>query len=202
MNEDKDQALEKLFQEYESVFKSFDDLSLARWLAQSAGHLAGGCWRISHPFIVTYKLAAVVAYDRQIWHKRLVNLPIGFTESPCCSAPFMPVLTRDVIECGLLCHHCLETIVPFGEIPENVRHLLTDWQKEYSQVHNVAHCDEDLRSLNSNYNKTLSESREKALKLLYSLGREIAPKFLDYYPIIIWEDQDECLGITPECLVK
>ena len=29
-------------------------------------------------------------------------------------------------------------------------------------------------------------------------AREILPMFLDYYPAVIWEDQDECLEVRPE----
>jgi hypothetical protein len=37
-----------------------------------------------------------------------------------------------------------------------------------------------------------------AEKLLAVAGSEIAPKFLDAYATIIWEDQDECLEVRPE----
>ena len=29
-------------------------------------------------------------------------------------------------------------------------------------------------------------------------GVQIAPKFLDFYPAVVWEDQDECLEVRPE----
>ena len=31
-------------------------------------------------------------------------------------------------------------------------------------------------------------------------GRELAPKLLDSYAAVIWEDQDECLEVRPEDL--
>jgi len=34
--------------------------------------------------------------------------------------------------------------------------------------------------------------------LLIVAGREIAPKFLEFYPAAIWEDQDDCLEVRPE----
>jgi len=37
-----------------------------------------------------------------------------------------------------------------------------------------------------------------AEKLLSTCGRELAPKLLDAYAAIIWEDQDECLEVRPE----
>ena len=30
------------------------------------------------------------------------------------------------------------------------------------------------------------------------MGAQIAPKFLDFYPAVVWEDQDECLEVRPE----
>ena len=35
-------------------------------------------------------------------------------------------------------------------------------------------------------------------ELLATAGREIVPKFLELYPAIVWEDQDECLEVRPE----
>jgi len=29
-------------------------------------------------------------------------------------------------------------------------------------------------------------------------GHQIVPKLLESYPVIIWEDQDECLEVRPE----
>lgn len=202
MPDENDYELKKLFKEYEDIFQAFDDFSLARWMAQTIGHLSGGCWRISHPLIMAYKFASSVAQKRQIWHKRLVNFPTGFTESRCCRAPFMPILARDVTEYGLICNHCLETLVPFDELPSGIKKILKDWDDAYSEIHHTAHWDEDMRSLQKDYEKVLLNAKEKAKGLLYKFGREIAPRFLDHYPLIIWEDQDECLGITPEDLVK
>ena len=39
---------------------------------------------------------------------------------------------------------------------------------------------------------------EAAERLLTYAGRELAPKLLNFYPAVIWEDQDECLEVRPE----
>jgi len=38
-------------------------------------------------------LAAQLAHSRQIWLKRLVALPRAYSESPCCRAPMLPLLS-------------------------------------------------------------------------------------------------------------
>src|ERR1017187_7893542 len=72
-----------------------DAFALARWLAQTLGELEGRAWRLSHPLVGAYRLAAQIAHDRQIWFKRLATPPAAYAESPCCRAPFLPLLTRD-----------------------------------------------------------------------------------------------------------
>jgi hypothetical protein len=42
---------------------------------------------------------------------------------------------------------------------------------------------------------------QKAETLLAFAGGKLALQFLDHYPVIIWEDQDECLEVTPEDIV-
>src|SRR5208282_463171 len=86
-------------------------------LAQTLGQLEGKAWRLSHPLVGAYRLAAQLAHDRQVWFKRLATPPAAYSESPCCRAPFLPLLTRDVRESGLICQHCNETLVPFDESP-------------------------------------------------------------------------------------
>src|SRR5205807_372527 len=95
--------LDQLWKEYSLVFHDFDDLTLARWLAQTLGQLEGRVWRLSHPLMGAYRLAAQLAHDRQIWLKRLATAPGAYQESPCCRAPLMPLLTRDVLDSGLIC---------------------------------------------------------------------------------------------------
>jgi hypothetical protein len=116
-----DSPLDSLWKEYGRAFQDWDDLTLARWLAQTLGQLEGRAWRLSHPLVGAYRLAAQIAHDRQVWFKRLATPPAAYAESPCCRAPFLPLLTRDVRESGLICQHCNETLVPFDEIPADVR---------------------------------------------------------------------------------
>ena len=116
-----DAPLDRLWQEYGRPFQEWDALTLARWLAQTLGQLEGKAWRLSHPLVGAYRLGAQLAHNRQIWFKRLATPPAAYTESPCCRAPFLPLLTRDVRETGLICQHCNETLVPFDEIANDVR---------------------------------------------------------------------------------
>src|SRR5882724_971729 len=53
-----DSPLDQLWNEYSQVFREFDDLTLARWLAQTLGQLGGKAWRLSHPLLRAYALAA------------------------------------------------------------------------------------------------------------------------------------------------
>src|SRR6185369_16236310 len=106
-----DSPLDTLWKEYGRVFADFDDLTLARWLAQTLGQLEGKSWRLSHPLVGAYRLAAQLGHDRQIWFKRLATPPAAYVESSCCRAPLLPLLTRDVRESGLICQHCNETLV-------------------------------------------------------------------------------------------
>ncbi|HWI56304.1 MAG TPA: hypothetical protein VNZ22_03705, partial [Bacillota bacterium] len=93
-------SLDRLWKDYSQAFRDWDDLTLARWLAQTLGQLEGRAWRLSHPLVGAYRLAAQVAHDRQIWFKRMATTPHAYRESPCCRAPLLPLLTRDVAETG------------------------------------------------------------------------------------------------------
>src|SRR6478736_370779 len=70
-----DAPLDLLWKEYSAVFRGLDDLSLARWLAQTLGQLEGKAWRLSHPLLGAYRLAAQLGQDKHIWFKRLANPP-------------------------------------------------------------------------------------------------------------------------------
>lgn len=180
------------------MFADFDDLTLARWLAQTLGQLEGKAWRLSHPLMGAYRLASQIGHERQIWHKRLATPPAAYTESACCRAPFLPLLTRDVRESGLLCQHCSETLVPFDEIPAEIREEIGAWAQQYGPVHAVAHWDDRQRRGAGNYDAAYEHAAEEAEKLLARGGKELAPKLLDFYAAAIWEDQDECLEVRPE----
>jgi hypothetical protein len=193
-----DAPLDRLWQEYGRPFQEWDDLTLARWLAQTLGQLEGKPWRLSHPLVGAYRLGAQLAHNRQIWFKRLATPPAAYAESSCCRAPFLPLLTRDVRETGLICQHCNETLVPFEEIAENVRADLEGWAKQYEPVHAVAHWDDRQRRRVSNYDAAFENAAKEAEQFLARAGRELAPRLLDLYPAIVWEDQDECLEVRAE----
>jgi hypothetical protein len=195
---DSDAPLDQLWKEYSLVFRDLDDLTLARWLAQTLGQLEGKSWRLSHPLIGAYRLAAQFGHDRQIWHKRLATPPAAYAESSCCRAPTLPLLTRDVQESGLICQHCSETLVPFDEIPSEIAASLTDWATRYEPVHAVAHWDDRQRKGAGNYDRAYENAAQQAEHLLAQAGRELSSKLLEHYPVVVWEDQDECLEVRPE----
>lgn len=197
-NEPESSSLDQLWKEYTQVFREFDDLTLARWLAQTLGQLEGKAWRGSHPLVATYRLAAQVGYERQIWFKRLATPPSAYLESPCCRAPMLPLLTRDVRETGLICQHCADTLVPFDEIPEAIRGDLETWASQYEPVHKVAHWDDRQRKSAGNYDRHYEQSAKEAEALLVRAGSELATKLLEFYAAVVWEDQDECLEVRPE----
>lgn len=190
--------LDALWKQYGSVFRDWDDLTLGRWLAQTLGQLQGRAWRLSHPLVGAYRLAAQVAHEQQVWHKRVASIPAGYTESPCCRAPFLPLLSRDVHTEGLICQHCNEVLVPFDEISSEFRPELELWAKEYAPIHAVAHWDDRQRKSSGNYDAAFEEAAQHAEKLLVQMGVVIAPKLLDHYAAVVWEDQDECLEVRPE----
>ena len=192
-----DSPFDSLWKEYSLCFRDFDDLTLARWMAQTLGQFEGKAWRFSHPLLRAYLLAAQLAQERQIWLKRLATPPAGYGESPCCRAPMLPLLTRDIHEAGLICQHCSETLVPFEEIPAAIQADLRQWGEQYAPVHAVAHWDDTQRK-SGDYDRAYEKAAEEAERLLIKAGSRLAPKLLDYYPAIVWEDQDECLEVRPE----
>jgi hypothetical protein len=198
MSNEPESPLDRLWQEYSLVFHDFDDHTLARWMAQTLGQLEGSAWRMSHPLLGAYRLAAQLAHDRQIWLKRLATTPAAYSESPCCRAPLLPLLSRDVLEAGLVCQHCTGTAVPFEEIPGALQEELKVWAQEYAPVHAVAHWEDRQRKTVGDYERACETAAQKAEKLLSVAGRELAPKFLELYPTVVWEDQDECLEVRPE----
>ena len=90
-----------------------------RRLAQTLGQFEGRAWRLSHPLVGAYRLAAKIAHDRQ-------------------------------------------------------------------------------RKRSGNYDAAYEAAAEQAEQLLAFGGRQLAPKLLDSYAAVIWEDQDECLEVRPE----
>jgi hypothetical protein len=198
MGTDPDASFDDLWKDYGQVFREFDDITLARWLAQTLGQIQGRVWRLSHPLLGAYRLAAQAGYDSQVWHKRLAHPPPGYAESPCCRAPFLPLLTRDIADTGLICQHCSETLVPFDELPPAIRPDLSAWFEAYSPVHAVAHWDDRRRKSERDYERAYERAAEEAERLLARAGSQLAPRLLEFYPAVVWEDADECLEVRPE----
>jgi hypothetical protein len=190
--------LDRLWREYSRVFQRFDDVTLARWMAQTLGQLQGRAWRFSHPLVGAYRLAAQVSHDRQIWLKRLVTPPTAYAEADCCRAPLLPLLTRDVLESGLICQHCSATAVALEDLPDELQNGLKRWSELYAPVHAVAHWDDAQRKAAASYDAAFEDAAKEAERLLARLGSGLAPECLDSFPAVIWEDQDECLEVRPE----
>jgi hypothetical protein len=190
-----------LWKEYSLVFEKFDDLTLARWLAQTLGQLEGRVWRFSHPLIGAYRLAAEVADSRQVWLKRLATVPASFSEAPCCRAPVLPLFSRDVLQRGLICQHCSETLMAFEDLPADLQAEVRRWAEQYAPVHAVAHLEDRQRQSVPDYDQSFDDAAEEAEKLLAAAGSQLLPKFLEHFSAIVWEDQDECLEVRPEDIV-
>jgi hypothetical protein len=195
---DRQQLEDQLWKEYGVPFRNWDDLTLARWLAQTLGQLTRKAWRASHPLLGAYRLAAQIAHDRQIWFKRLATPPAAYRESHCCRAPMLPLLTRDVKETGLLCQNCNETLVPFDELPPEVRPAVERWAGEYGPIHQVAHWDEARQKSVPSYDQAYENAALQAERMLAIAGYRLAPQLLESYAAVVWEDHDECLEVRPE----
>jgi hypothetical protein len=193
-----DTPLDRLWKEYGAGFQDFDDLTLARWLAQTLSQLSGKAWRLSHPLVGAYRLAAQLAHEQQIWLKRLATPPADFREAPCCRAPMVPLLSRDIMEAGLICQSCNDTCVPFDELPAELQEELRAWAVKYAPLHAVAHWEEGQRKVAEDYQRALDDSADEVESLLAFAGRTLAPQLLQHFPTILWEDQDECLEVRPE----
>lgn len=196
-----DNPADLLWKDYARLFERFDDYSLARWLVQTLGHFNGELWRYSHPLVGAYKLAAQIANQRQLWLKRLVEIPAPYSVASCCRSPLFPLATRDIVESGLICIHCNETAVTLNELPAALRRKLTTWASSYGEIHRVAHLDETERAEIPNYDYALEEAAQKAGLSMMDSGEDLFPALLEQFPSIVWEDHDECLGIRPEDVV-
>lgn len=198
MPHEPEQPLDALWTEYSRVFHDFDDLTLARWLAQTISQFQGCGWRMSHPLLAAYRIAAHVGHDREVWLKRMATVPSAFAESACCRAPLLPLLTRDVSESGLVCLHCNGTAIAFEDLPSDFQVLASSWAEEYAPVHAVAHWDEPEQKRSGDYDQAFEDAANKAETLLAFAGHQLVPKLLEHCPAVVWEDQDECLEVRPE----
>lgn len=196
--DDDDAPLDRLWTEYGKAFLDFDDLSLARWMAQTLGQLQGRIWRLSHPLLGAFRLAAQIGHERGLWLKRLVHHPAGYVEAPCCRAPLLPLFTRDLLESGIICQHCNATATPLEELPADLQSDMRAWAEDYAKVHDVAHWDDRQRKSVRNYDRAFEDAACASERLLAKAARHIVPRLLDLYPAAVWEDQDECLEVRPE----
>ncbi len=190
-------GVDKLWREYGVVFRGFDDLTLARWMAQTLGQLQGGLWRLSHPLLASYRLAAQVAHERQIWPQRLIHVPPGYGVADCCGGPLLPMVTRDLCESGLVCLHCNATAAALTQIATH-RKGLEQWARKYAPIHAVAHWDDAQRKAARDYDKAYDRAAEQAEALLTELGGKFARPLLAEFCAVVWEDHDECLQVRPE----
>ena len=193
-----DDELNRLWDEYQLPFSQFDDHTLARWMSQTLGQLEGGIWRLSHPLLGAYRVAAEQGNERQIWLKRLANPPSSFPPAECCRAPLMPVFSRDVLNSGLICQHCGATAVELSELPQTLHGGIRAWAEEYALVHAVAHYDEERMRELDDYDEAFEMAASQAEALWRRAALELLPPLLDYYPLLLWEDQDECLEVEPK----
>ena len=88
--------------------------------------------------------------------------------------------------------------MPFADLSGEMQSLLGPWADEYAPVHAVAHWDEKQQKASRNYTDMVENSAQKAEDLLAQIGTDIAPRLLDNFPVVVWEDQDECLEVRPE----
>jgi hypothetical protein len=198
MPHEPEQPLDPLWVEYSRVFQEFDDLTLARWMAQTLSQLEGRGWRLSHPLVAAYRIAAHVGHDRQVWLKRMATVPASFPEASCCRSPLLPLLTRDIAETGLTCLHCNGTAIAFGDLPHEIQILARSWAEEYTPVHAIAHWDEAEQKRSGDYDRAFEDAASKAETLLSFAAHQLVPKLLDLSPAVVWEDHDECLEVRPE----
>ena len=171
---------DRLWKEYSSAFADFDDLTLARWLAQTLSQLQGRTWRFSHPLIGAYRLASELAHGRQIWLKRLANVPAGFAPATCCRAPTLPLFSRDIVQSGLICQHCSETLVPFEELPADLQSPVKSWVDEYASFHAVAHWDDHQRKSVPDYDQACDDAATEAERMLAFAANRLLPRFLEH----------------------
>lgn len=191
-------SLDRLWKEYGQSFRPFDDLTLARWCAQTLGQLHGRVWRMSHPIVGAYRLAAQLAHDREIWSQRLVHMPVGYQAARCCGAPLLPLFTRDILDRGLVCLHCGETCIPVDELPESLQPAIKAWSRTYHEVHEVAHWNEERQRKSGDYDNAFETAANRAEDLLADAANDLVPQFIERFPAVVWEDQDECLEVRPE----
>ena len=53
----------------------------------------------------------------------------------------------------------------------------------------------------AHYEELFEEAATRAEQFLRRAALELLPPLLDYYPALVWEDQDECLEVQPNDIV-
>ena len=187
-----------LLDEYAQTFRAWDDERLLRWLVQTLGQLYGEIWRLSHPLVMACRLAGGVAYERQLWLRGHVLWPEDYPRSTCCQAPLTPLFTRDILHSGLLCLHCNQTAVPFEQLPRRIQAEIRQWARAYQEIHAVAHWPEEQRRQVDDYEEVYEQAASEAEEMLRAVRLQILPRLARRFPILIWEDSDECLDVWPE----
>jgi hypothetical protein len=184
--------------EHLQAFKTWDDLGLARWLNQTLGQLHDHCWRASHPLVMVYRLAAAIAYQRDLWNRRIFPMNEKFSEAACCGSPAIPFVSFEIATHGIYCSCCGSVLEDVGQLPGNLPERFKQWARKYDPLHEIAHFDEVRQRASSSYEEELNHAANDASPLLAELGYQLAPQLLGLYPVVIWEDSDHCLDILPE----
>ncbi len=194
---DKEEGFD-LWQEHTRAIKSWDDLSLARWLNQTLGQLYERCWRASHPLVVAYRLGATVAHQRDLWNRRTFSFNPHYQVAACCGAPAIPFVSFEVCTYGLYCSCCGVVLLTLEDVPTDLAIAFRQWGKEYEVVHQVAHWTDIERKKCGDYDKASDQAAEEAARFLAHLGYRLAPQMVGSFPTIFWEDADHCLDVIPE----
>jgi hypothetical protein len=187
-----------LWQEHMRALKTWDDLSLSRWLNQTLGQLHERAWRASHPLVVAYRLGATVAHQRDLWNRRTFTSNHHYELAVCCGAPQIPFVTFEVSTHGIYCSCCGEVLNTLDHFAVPLAEAFRKWGQTYEPIHQVAHWTDGERKKSGDYNKAFDQAFEKAIPLLAQLGYELTPQLLLTYPTVFWEDADNCLDVIPE----
>lgn len=201
MSDEDTMQLERLWDEYGQFLNSWDDLTLSRWISQTLGQIEGHVWRASHPLVGVFRLAAVAAHRRGIPLRRHARIPDAYQVSECCGMPLLPLVTRDVLENGLICPFCDQRLLGLQDLSYGLGSSLGSWAEAYAKVHEIAHWSEEEKRQHGDYDRAFNQAAQQAEDLLAELATEILPPFLEEYPAVIWEDHDECLDIRTDDIV-
>ena len=187
-----------LWHEHMRALKSWDDLSLARWLNQTLGQLFERSWRASHPLVLAYRLGAAVAHQRDLWNRRILSIDAHYQPTDCCRAPSIPFVTFEACTHGIYCSCCGEVLLMIEELEASLASSFKHWSSHYEAVHSVAHWSEEERKRYGDYDEALDRASARAVPLLSRFGYQLVPRFLQTFPTVFWEDSDHCLDILPE----